>query len=307
LGQQRYNATEQAVRNRVIREVSSAYFDYSYWNLAEGTIKENLALIDATVSVTEERYATGRATAHDVLMAQTTASRLEIRLMNVRQSQQSALLELWRTVGDSSTTADLSPYLPEPSSDLTGPATIAANPYLLDANLAIDQARAKRSLSRSDYWPDITVGVDYLARKAVPGDMSPGEDWLSFHVGFSLPLWFGSKQKSRVRASEQLLLASQQQRRSVHDWLTKEAEDSKLNVRVLTENLNEYNEAILPQARASFDAAEIAYEVAEIDFDALLSSQVQLLDIQLERLDLLRQINQTRAILQELYGNSLER
>ncbi len=307
LEQQRDDATQQAVRNRVIREVTGAYFDYSYWKLTEGVIKETIGLIDATTSVTEERYATGKATAHDVLIAQTTGSRLEIRLLNARQMQRSALLELWRTVGDSSTTVDLSPYLPEPPADFGGTATIKANPYLLDANLAIDQAQAKRSLSRSEYWPDVTLGVDYLIRKTIPGDMSPGEDWLSLHVGFSLPLWFGSKQKNHVRASEQMLLASQQQQRSVHDWLTKEAEDSRLNVKVLTESLNKYDGAILPQAKASYEAAEIAYEVAEIDFDALLSAQMQLLDVQLERLDLVRQVNQTGAMLRELYGNDFER
>ncbi|MEW6411911.1 MAG: TolC family protein [Candidatus Zixiibacteriota bacterium] len=307
IDQQRDEVSIAAVRNRVIREVTDAYYDYSYWKLGEGLIDDNLELTKATVAVTEERYANGDATAHDVLMAQTTASRLEIRLLTARQMQQSAILELCRVVGDSSDAEDLSPYLPVPAVVFDDTSTISSNPYLLDADLATDRARVKRSLSRSQYWPDIMLGVDYLARKAVPGDMSPGTDWVSVHVGLSVPLWFFSKQKNNVRASEQMILSSQQQQRAVSDRLREQVEDGRLNVRVLMESLQKYDNAIVPQAKAGYDAAEIAYEVGKIDFNALLAAQVQLLDVQLERLDLVRRINRAKAMLSELYGNESER
>lgn len=307
LERQRDEAKAQSVHNRLIRAVTSAYYDYSYWSLSAGVIRENIALIEATTRVTEERYAQGEATAHDVLQAQTTGSRLDIRLLRAEQMRQSALLELWRTVKDSSVITDLPPFLPEPSNLALVDATAAANPILRSAELAIEQADAGRSLAKSDYWPDIMVGAEYRLREAAPGDMLAGEDFLSFKVGVSLPLWFFSKQKNQVRASQQKILASREHRTEVRDMLEREIGDARLTLERLAESLDSYDRAILPQARAGFEASEIAYEVAKIDFDALLSTQMQLLDVELERLELIYQINQTFAMLHELTGNHEER
>ncbi|UCD62950.1 MAG: TolC family protein [Candidatus Zixiibacteriota bacterium] len=305
--QQQDEATAQAVRNRLIREVTGAYFDYSYWLLAGRTIDENIALIDATTRVTEERYAQGKASAHDVLRAQTTLSRLQIRRLKAAQEQESALLQLWRTVKDSSLISHLPAYLPEFQSDQRGLPTIAGNPLVHRAEASVKQAEAQRHLARSGYWPDFTVGVDYRLREASPGDPLAGEDFLSFKVGISLPLWFFSKQKNEVRASQQMLLARRENEQAVRDRLDQQLKDNRLNLGVLAESLEKYDRAILPQARAGFEAAEIAYEVGRIDFNALLSAEMELLDVQLERLELLNRINQTRAQLAELAGQNYER
>lgn len=307
LGQKRDEMDARTIRNRLVHNVTSAYYDYSYWSLGTEIIKESIALINATTRVTEERYSQGDATAHDVLTAQTSGSRLEIRLLKAEQMRKSALLELWRTVKDSSAIANLPPFLPDPSNGQGTGQALAANPVLRDAELAVEQARVGRSLAKSEYWPDIMVGADYLLRQT-PADRSmDGENWLSIHVGVSLPLWFFSKQKNEVRASEQMVLATRERAQEVRDMVEREIEDARLNLTVLEQSLRSYDTAILPQARAGYEAAEIAYEVAKIDFDALLSTQMQLLDIELERLDLVYRINQTEAQLVELLGNNNER
>jgi outer membrane protein TolC len=301
---QRAETEVVAFRNRLVRDVTVAYYDYSYWTLRANTIRENIALIDATTRVTEEQYAQGEATAHDVLQAQTTGSRLEIRLLNAEQMRQSALVELYRTVKDSTAITNLPPYLPEPSGQRAINEDFAANPVLRDAKLAIKQAEAGQSLARSDFWPDIMVGAEYRLREASPGDPLAGENFISFKVGVSLPLWSFSKQKNNVKASQQMLLASRERERQVHDILGRDIENARLRLNTLSESIERYDKSILPQARAGLEAAEIAYEVARVDFDALLSSFTRLLDVELERLELVHQINETYAVLQELTGNS---
>lgn len=301
---QRDEVDALAFRNRLVRDVTIAYYDYSFWTLGAQIIRDNIALVNAITRVTEERYAQGEATAHDVLQAQTTGSRLEIRLLKAEQNRQSALLELRRTVKDSSAVTDLPPFLPEPSSRQMLNETFSANPILRNAELAVEQADAGRSLARSDYWPNIMVGAEYRLREVSPMDPLAGEDFLSFKVGLSLPLWFLSKQKNNVRASQQMLMASRERETQIRDILQRDVKDARLRVNMLTKSLESYDTAILPQAKAGFEAAEIAYEVAKIDFDALLSSQTRLLDIELERLELIQQINHTYAVLHELTGNN---
>lgn len=297
----------RGVRNRLIREVTTAYYGYSYAVLAAKIIKENIALINATIPVMEERYAQGATTAHDVLMAQTTGSRLEIRLLKAERLRQSALLELRRTVNDSSSMANLPPFLPEASSVETASGTPVTNPMFQNAELQIEKAQTDRSLAKLGYWPNLMLGASYLLRQKPADGSMDGENWLSLHVGVSLPLWFFHKQKNEARASEQKLLASRERARDVYDMLERELDDTRLDLTTVKESLNLYDRAILPQAKAGFEAAEAAYEVGRIDFDALLSAQMRLLEIELERLELMARVNQAKARLRELFGNNIER
>jgi len=70
----------------------------------------------------------------------------------------------------------------------------------------------------------------------------------------------------------------------------------------LAESLEQYNNNIIHQARAAYDAARTSYEVGEIDFNDLLSAQLDLLEIELERAELLKNYWQKYAEYSELSG-----
>ena len=84
-------------------------------------------------------------------------------------------------------------------------------------------------------------------------------------------------------------------------------EDAQSALEFADRSIEQYDRSILPEAEAALEAAEVAYKVGQIDFNALLTAQTDLLDIRLERLDLLRRYHQTRAALTELYGAPDER
>jgi len=305
LARKRDEADLDALRNRLIREITETYHEYSYRLLSERTIRENLALTDVIVEVTEERYARGEVSAHDVFKVQTMRSRLAIKLLKAEQMQASARLQLQRIVKDSALVYNLPPYLPERDYRFSRKPGILKNPHLQNAELAVVQADTRRSLSRARYWPDITLGVDYRIRKEIPMDPVAGEDWLSFRVGVNVPLWFLAKQKNQTRASELALLTARENRNAVRDILTQKLEDTGLALDVINESLQQYDSTILPQVRAGFETARIAYEVDRIDFNALLSAQMDLLDVQLERLELVFRWNATLARWHELAGTIL--
>jgi len=72
-------------------------------------------------------------------------------------------------------------------------------------------------------------------------------------------------------------------------------------------SIRQYDRAIIPDTETALQATEAAYEVGRLDFNTLLTAQTDLLESRLERLDLLRQYHQSRAILAELNGVPYER
>lgn len=298
-----YAATSEAVRNSIVSRVSQAYYDLAYWQAASQSISRSLELARAISMVAETRYANGEVPAQDLLRSQTSVQRLEVRFLRAGQHRRTALLELINLTGVPDLDSSLSASLPElPDADLL-PHDISANPRLDRASRGIEAASARADVARSEYYPDFSVGIDYRFRQGVPGDPVDGEDFLTFRAGFSLPLWFFSKQRHLTRAAQQLVQSAEEHRSAVALSLRRQLDDARQTYRTTRQSLDRYNMDILPQARATFEAAEIAYEVGKIDFNALLSAQLELLDIELERLELIKQAHRTLALIDELAGN----
>ncbi|UCG62548.1 MAG: TolC family protein [Candidatus Zixiibacteriota bacterium] len=300
-------ATEQVVRNRIIRQVTDAYLDYSFWSQSRSIIEQYLELLKVTQDIADVRYATGDAPAQDVLRVSSLLSRTEVRLLKADQNRYSSLMRLRRAVGDTTISLELPVHLAEDrqADSLTG--SVEGNPFLASAASVVDQAETRRRLARREFLPDLMLGVDYRFRQNVLGDPVRGTDFVTFKIGVNLPLWFFAKQKHQVRSANQLVLASRQRERSIRDMLTTRYNDAASSLSTILESIDKYDSSLVPEAQAAVEAAEVAYEVGEVDFDALLTAQSDAFEIRLERLDLLRQYHQTLADLNELTGNSNER
>lgn len=294
-------------KNQLVRQVTDTYLDFSYWTLSLPIIEEFLDLLEATRKVAEVRYANGEAPAQDMLRISSMSSRTEVRLLNARQKRHTSLINLRQITGDYSLSDELTPYFPEPGSVNSDFYTIQDNPLLKKAVLGIKKSEVNRKLFRSEYWPDFILGVDYRIRNEVSGDPVRGADFLSFKVGFTLPLWFSKKQNNKTESAKWMTLASREQERSARDLLTSRLNEMQSRSDVERESLKEYDLSILPEARAAVEAAEVAYEVGQVDFNALLAAHADLFEIKLERLNLLKQYHQSLAVLAELSGTSFER
>jgi len=302
-----HTAREQMVESRIVREVTEAYLDYAYWTGSRPIIEELLEYLNAAKAIAQENYANGKSSARDFLSVASKVSRAELRLLKVEQRGYAALLQLRRAVGDSSLSDALPALLSDPNDNQPGSFSIDGSPRLSRSMAAVKEAETKRRLARSDFSPDLTLGVDYRFRQTLPGDPVKGADYVSFKVGLSLPLWFFAKQNHNLRSRQQAVIASQESERSVRDQLAARHQELLSNLQFVAESLRKYDSSIIPETKASLDAAEVAYEVGEVDFKTLLSANADVFEINIERLDLLRQYHRTRAALNELVGTPHER
>jgi len=295
-----------ARENRLIRQVTENYYEYSYRTLELELLDRNLTLIENLISSAETGYANGLGSAQDLLRGQTAYSRLENRKLHAELNRQKALNRLALLTNDSPPiSANLQASLPDDiqSESLSGLKDISDdNPDVRISALNSDLAEKKLSLAKADYWPNLMLGVEYRIREEVPGDPIRGEDYLTAKIGLSIPLWFFSRQRNTSRSAQAGLHAARAYEQNITLTFEQLLADSRLELATIRESLAFYDSAILPQARAAFEAAQVAYEVAKVDFNALLAAQTELLQVELERLNSIREYYQNHARLMEIIG-----
>ncbi|UCE25586.1 MAG: TolC family protein, partial [Candidatus Zixiibacteriota bacterium] len=175
-------ANERIVHNRIVREVTDAYADYSFWSQSRLIIDQYLQLLKVTQDIANVRYANGDAPAQDVLRVSSLLSRTEVRLLNADQKRYSSLMQLRRAVGDTTISLKLPAHLAEArqADSLTG--SVERNPFLTSAASVVDQSETRRRLARKAFLPDLTLGIDYRFRQNVPGDPVGGADFVTFRL-----------------------------------------------------------------------------------------------------------------------------
>lgn len=159
---QRYDA----IRLALFFEVKDAYNEYYYLGRAIEVVQENLDLIEYLESVARSRYKTAAASHPDVIRAQVELGKLEDQLEALRDLRGPVVARL-----NAALNRHAEKELPFPTDvseeQLAGQDTSVLellsqhNPELLALDHFIEKAQYEIELARKEYYPDLTIGVDY--------------------------------------------------------------------------------------------------------------------------------------------------
>ena len=298
----------QSSQNRMIHDLKSAYYDYSYYVLAESIIDDNIALLQSLVEVSQTKYANGDGLATDVLKAQTELSVMQNKRLEIERLRKQA-------AGDINVLIDRSPgfrddypvYLPETLPDSLAAGLILAeaeqyNPILAMSNTQVHLAEKQKALAKSDYWPELMLGFQYQIKDRIPAVTESGKDFISASVGLSIPLWFFHNQNNNFKSARSRLNMVQNNHDAYKRDLENQLYDTTWELDRLRESYRLYDQTITAQVQAMFESANIAYQVGKIDFISLIEAQRQLYEIQINRLMIIRDYHKTYASLEELIG-----
>ncbi|MGH8015481.1 MAG: TolC family protein, partial [Candidatus Zixiibacteriota bacterium] len=217
-------ADAKSLKNSLIRQIKHYYNEYSYWSFAENLINENIKLSEQVIDYIETRFSNGTGSMEEVIAARISKNEMENMQLDVQAEKRAALYMVKKFVNDSSSTdTSLTPFMTFTLDEIpTAVPDYSNNPMLTGAATKYEVARARHSLAKSEYWPEFMIGADYLIRQydsvtALSGHIAfPGEDMWSFHFGFTLPLWFFSKQKKMTAATKYEMGAARSEEESLN-------------------------------------------------------------------------------------------
>lgn len=276
----------RAARLALAADVTAAYAEYAYLARATEIVRARLELVRGLGAAARARYSAGEAPYADVARAEIELARIgnELETMLARRGPASARLAAAMNL-------DADGVLPWPagipeidlsvSPDEARRLVEERNPELRALAFEADRAEEAERLARRRYFPDLTLGLDYIVtdEAAMPVEGS-GKDPLVAVASISVPLWFG-KHAGAARAARErgnaALMASRQMEEDLAarlEMLTYEVDDARRKV-------NLYSDRLIPLAEQSYASVDAAYRAGASDFDRLIGAHEIALEFRL--------------------------
>jgi len=300
----------EAARLALRREVADTWFELYYLRRAIGITEDNIQLMKHLEAVAQAKLKAGAAF-NGVVKAQVELGRLADRLktLNDLHSPLSARL-------NAALNRPPAAPLPWPDRLAASPAAFTDeqlidwlrehNPDLRALERRVEKAESAIALARKDFYPDFTLGFDYVQTGDALAPTTPGnsKDAVMAMFSINIPLWRG-KYRAGVREAELNREAVRESRAETENRLLARLKLAAYRFRDAERKVNLYGDTLVPQAKGALDVAQESYEAGKADFLDLIDAQRLLLNFQLELERARADREQRRAELEMLVGRDL--
>jgi outer membrane protein, heavy metal efflux system len=294
----------ETVQRVVAEQVKVTYYQLSYTQETLQILARDQQLFEQIEKIAEARYRVGQGNQQDVLKAQLELTKL---LRDVTEDRQQL----------SSLEARLKELLnrPQDSADITAePLTETALPYSSDDLLALvrsgnpgvsaqqEEIRSRSlsvELAKKDFYPDFNF--QYMWQKTG----APFPDRYSVSFGIKIPIYHSRRQQPEVAQAAAQLNQSRRDYEAMVQQVYFDVKDQYLAADADAKVLKIYREGLIPQAAATFQAGLAAYQSGQQDFQTLIASFLDVLNLDTEYWRTLANHETALARLERLTGVSL--
>ena len=275
----------KAYAENLVLEAKQAYFELyraqEHLRHVEDFQRRLLAFEDAAAA----QFEVGAGPQQAILKAQLEKNTLALRLQELAARRSSALSTLERlldrSLPDSVTVqVTLPPELALPAEDLIG---LAVRSRSETAALRAARSREEKSieLARMAFLPDFGLHLAYFDIAADPGS---GRDALAAGLSLRLPVQRPGR-RARLEEAEIKRRQADAELEAFNSMLRSRIADLARRLRLERDQLDQYDNLLIPQAESAMEAALAAYTTGRTDFLNLLDSQRLLYTLQMNRED----------------------
>lgn len=318
--------TLEQTRLGVIADVKRAYFQLFAIDQAVSITKENQALLRDLIEVARGQMVAGRRQQEDVLRAQVELSNLESQLVELRQRRVTTVA-LINSVVDRAPTTDV-PSLAEYDVRRLDPRlhellshAYQRNPEIQRFERQIERDEQSLHLARLEYWPDFTVGFEWIQmdpRAAFRPPVNPqtgmrprvsqmsedGSDNWAITFGLNLPIWI-ERIEGGIREARERLSASRRQLHTAKNRITYQVEDALARIHSQRDIAQLYSTAIIPQAEQAYQVSREGYVAGTSDFQFVIDNWQKWLFFRIEYYRTLADLERSVADLEKAVGVSI--
>jgi len=218
------DADRLLVLSELVYAVRVSYYEYGrLWSVG-AVLKEERGLLERMEAVARVKYAAGEAGQENVLKAQLQLSQIEDDLTRNRRDVETISARLVELVNLDPRSV-LPPPEPAPREPLASRGDIDSDsllhvpvdnrPEIQAVQFAEERAASSVALAKRNYFPDITLGISYVAVGRREIDIPDnGKDIWQVGAAVNIPLWFGS-----LGAGVEEAEAEQARARSQREWV----------------------------------------------------------------------------------------
>lgn len=269
----------ESVRRSLLAQLKGAYFQLAYLSKALAILQSDGELLDQAEKAADARYRSGMGTQQDLLRAQLERTQLlrEITLRHLEAARLQAQVK--QLANRSPASPDIAPAplaetpLPYTYDELLAAAK-AQNPEIASAEQMVKKEGLKVDLAHKDFYPDFNV--QYMWQRTDPFRYRA---YYMLTFGVRVPIYRSRKQRPELAEAEAELSRSRNEFEARSQAIAAELRVEYDTARETAELLKIYNEGLLPQARAEFQAGIASYQNNRQDFQSLLASFLDVLHV----------------------------
>ena len=302
----------ESARLKLFYQVKHAYYEYYYLSRAVAVTKENIELLRYVEQVARTKYKVSTGGHQDIIRAQIAQGKLEDRLRALEDLRNPLMAKLNAALNRPSG-AEL-PWPGEaPQEEIIQASDEQilnwlgeANPQLRALDHKIAAEKKAIELAGKEYFPDITLGVDYIDtdRALAAGTPDSGKDPVVVMASVNLPIWH-DKYRSSQRAARARHMAAIKERLGAENALAAEVHVGLYEFRDAGRKINLYRDTLIPKAEQAFKVTQSAFTTDKASFLDLIDTQRMLLEFQLLYERALANRAQRHAQLEMLIGREL--
>ncbi len=315
----------EAAKLKLFHQVKTAYYEYYYLARAVDVMEAARDLVTYLERVARTKYKVGEAQHADVIRAQVELGKLEDRLRSLRGLRAPIVARLNAAMNRPADAEVPWPKsLPEERIALGDAELLSwlreANPELKALEFEILKQRRAIDLAKKDYFPDITVGVDFtdvgdavepnpqglkapfarrsaarilqgqgdfvdatnMLQSALPGEGpgDSGQDAWMLWMSLNIPIWY-EKYSAGEREARARYHAALQSKTDRENTLVSQVKMALYYYRDAERKTGLYRDTLIPKADESLKATETAFRADRATFLDLIDAERVLLEFQL--------------------------
>jgi outer membrane protein TolC len=282
----------RARQREVISQLKRAFYELGYIDTAIQINEEERSLLEHYEGLAQTRYATGQGLQQAVIKIQAEITRVMDRL---------EILERQRVTlsANINTLMNRPPHDPVPGVERLSLPRVQLSleelyalgeknrQELKAAQALIERSERSIDLAKKNYWPDFVVsaGLVNVGDRGDPAGIAEppldnGKNAFSLSVGINIPIW-RDKYDAGVQEAAETLVAQRSSYANVLNEMEFSIRDQVIRLETLLEQVDLYENALIPQAEESLRSTEAAYETGQLGVLDLLDSERVLLNVRL--------------------------
>lgn len=269
----------EAVRRSVVTKLKTAYFQLANLQQTLAVLEQSEHLLTDVQQIAESRYRVGQGNQQEVLKAQLQHTKILQKITmhhrDVRRLEASLKQLLNRSQGsaDIQTQPLAARELRYSASDLLKLAQ-QQNPDVLAQQQMVKKTETQVELAKKEFRPDFAVQYIY---------QNTDRKFRDYYMAtFSVTLPNRGRGKAELAEAVANREAAHKQLEAESQTRLAEVQDQYVLAQTSGEQLKIYNQGLIPQSEATFRSALAAYQANRQDFQTLLSSFEDVLNLQID-------------------------
>lgn len=289
--------------NNISLLMKRLYFQLYYSKKEYEVIQNKKELFSALAEVLNSRSQNSLASQKDVIMNDYQISVAEDKLIAINSDQQNILsnISVLTEKEIKISEIDFSEINQLEKLDLTN-LSLEANPSINKLKSMINKSAKKIELTDYNYYPDFKFTVQYNQRDIISKTNTNLNDFISFIVGFNLPINFGGRIDAATEESEYTQKYFEQNENAVRQDLSIKLQTAEENYKSLKKRLALINNELIEKAELNYKTTLSAYQTDKASFNDVVASINFLFDEKLKRDKIITELNKTISEIIYLTG-----